>query len=135
MVSELASVISSSCPNHINFLSTSRCEIVGDVTTVGCQIVHHQHLGLLTDFCCDVQLLTLVVLPLQWLKIVARRQSWAMWTYHELFGGGPRASERGCQSVGYDHLQCRLMSWMMMARHKSHYGRLIHLHKMHFSFV
>ena len=29
-----------SCPNHTNFLSTSGCKIVGDVTRVGCQVVH-----------------------------------------------------------------------------------------------
>ena len=32
--------LSYSCPDHTNFPSTSGCEIVGDATMIGCQVVH-----------------------------------------------------------------------------------------------
>jgi hypothetical protein len=76
VVSVVVGAISPYCPiDHINFPSTSGCEIVEDATMAGCQVVH-------TNFsACSTCLLWCTIACLAVLP-----------------------PKRGCQSVGYDHL-------------------------------
>jgi hypothetical protein len=80
----------------------------------------------------------LAALSPQWLKTVARHQSWAMRTYHKfsvVWAPHVRhAPKRGRHGADYDHLRRHHISWTVMAHHESHCERIKHLQKMHFHF-